>query len=59
MTGQLLVRKNVEGIHMLDKKLGFSPWAPKRWCKKPGQFVMKLPFINGKMRKDKDYNVSF
>ena len=29
LVGQLLVRENMEGIHELEIKLGFSQWLPE------------------------------
>lgn len=51
--------KNMEGIQALGKKLGFSQWSQNVGSKEPGQYVMKLSLINGKMRIDKDCIVSF
>lgn len=57
LVGQLVVRENMEGIHEL--KLGFNQWIPEGWSNEPGQLVMKLLVINGKMRKEQGCIVSF
>lgn len=49
----------MEGIHVLDKKLGFNQWSQKPGPKSQGNNMMKLSLINGKMRKDKGCIVSF
>lgn len=51
LVGRLLVRKNMEGIHAGEAKLGFSQWVPGGWSNEPRQFVMKFLLITGKMRK--------
>ena len=59
LVGQLLVRENLERIHELEIKLGFNQWIPEGWSNEPGQLVMKLLLINGKMRKEQGCIVSF